>query len=100
MSRAARGQAHGCDRPAQIGIIIAALGTMGAVWNRAGGGAHDDAEPLAGVLSLGRVPIPEFVLVSILAVSMHAMAAVGMAQAAVLAVFASWARDVNGMVAN
>lgn len=57
-------------------------------------------DPLAGVLSLGpRIPVAVMVMVSILAVSVHAGAAVGAVQAAVLHAFASWARDVRGSVA-
>lgn len=57
-------------------------------------------DPLAGVLGLGpRIPVAVMVGAAILAVSLHAGAAVGAVQAAVLHAFASWARDVRGQVA-
>lgn len=56
-------------------------------------------DPLAGVLSLGpRIPVAVMVAAAVLAVSVHAGAAVGAVQAAVLHAFASWARDVHGAV--
>jgi protein TonB len=59
------------------------------------------ADPLAGVLSLGpRIPVAVMVAAAVLAVSVHAGAAVGAVQAAVLHAFASWARDVHGQVSN
>jgi protein TonB len=58
-------------------------------------------DPLAGVLSLGpRIPVAVMVAAAVLAVSVHAGAAVGAVQAAVLHAFASWAHDVRGAVAN
>jgi len=57
-------------------------------------------DPLANVLSLGpRIPIAVMVGAAVLAVSLHATAAVGAVQAAVLHAFASWARDVHASVA-
>jgi protein TonB len=48
------------------------------------------------VLALGpRIPVAVMVAAAVLAVSMHAGAAVGAVQAAVLHAFASWARDVR-----
>lgn len=59
------------------------------------------ADPLAGVLSLGpRIPVAVMIAAAVLAVTVHAGAAVGAVQAAVLHAFASWARDVHGLVAN
>ena len=58
-------------------------------------------DPLAGVLSLGpRIPVAVMVAAAVLAVSMHAGAAVGAVQAAVLHAFASWAHDARNTVAN
>lgn len=58
-------------------------------------------DPLAGVLSLGpRIPIAVMVAAAVLAVSVHAGAAVGAVQAAVLHAFSSWARDVRTSVAS
>lgn len=58
-------------------------------------------DPLARVLSLGpRIPVAVMVAAAVLAVSVHAGAAVGAVQAAVLHAFASWAHDVRGAVAN
>ncbi len=58
-------------------------------------------DPLASVLSLGpRIPVAVMVAAAVLAVSMHAGAAVGAVQAAVLHAFASWAHEVRGTVAN
>jgi protein TonB len=58
-------------------------------------------DPLAGVLSLGpRIPVAVMVAAAVLAVSVHAGAAVGAVQAAVLHAFASWAHDVRGTVSN
>lgn len=58
-------------------------------------------DPLAGVLSLGpRIPVGVMVAAAVLAVSVHAGAAVGAVQAAVLHAFATWARDVHGLVSN
>ncbi|MBX3186600.1 MAG: hypothetical protein KF819_06280 [Labilithrix sp.] len=54
---------------------------------------------MAGVLSLGpKIPVGVAVAAAILAVSLHAGAAVGAVQAAVLHAFASWARDVRGAI--
>jgi periplasmic protein TonB len=68
------------------------------------GGPHQGrgrVDPLAGVLSLGpRIPVAVMVAAAVLAVSVHAGAAVGAVQAAVLHAFASWAHDVRGTVAN
>jgi protein TonB len=51
------------------------------------------------VLALGpRIPVAVMVAAAVLAVSMHAGAAVGAVQAAVLHAFASWAREVQGAV--
>lgn len=56
-------------------------------------------DPLAGVLSLGpRIPVAVMVAAAVLAVSMHAGAAVGAVQAAVLHAFGAWARDVHAQV--
>jgi len=58
-------------------------------------------DPLAGVLTLGpRIPVAVMVFAAVLAVSVHAGAAVGAVQAAVLHAFASWARDVKSTVSN
>ncbi|MDB4934640.1 MAG: Ferric siderophore transport system, periplasmic binding protein TonB [Labilithrix sp.] len=58
-------------------------------------------DPLAGVLSLGpRIPVAVMVAAAVLAVSVHAGAAVGAVQAAVLHAFASWAYDVRATVSN
>jgi protein TonB len=58
-------------------------------------------DPLAGVLSLGpRIPVAVMVFAAVLAVSMHAGAAVGAVQAAVLHAFGSWARDVRTEVSS
>lgn len=58
-------------------------------------------DPLAGVLMLGpRIPVAVMVFAAVLAVSVHAGAAVGAVQAAVLHAFASWARDVKSTVSN
>jgi len=57
------------------------------------------ADPLAGVLSLGpRIPVAVMVAAAVLAVSVHAGAAVGAVQAAVLHAFGAWARDVRAQV--
>lgn len=57
-------------------------------------------DPLASVLSLGpRIPVAVMVAAAVLAVSVHAGAAVGAVQAAVLRAFSAWARDVHGQVA-
>ncbi len=58
------------------------------------------ADPFQGVLALGpRLPVAVMAAAAVLAVSLHAGAAVGAVQAAVLHAFASWARDVHGAVA-
>ncbi len=58
-------------------------------------------DPLARVYMLGpRIPVAVMVFAATLAVTMHAGAAVGAAQAAVLHAFAAWAHDVRGAVAN
>ncbi len=58
-------------------------------------------DPLAGVLTLGpRIPVAVMVAAAVLAVSVHAGAAVGAVQAAVLHAFASWARDVRTTVSS
>ena len=58
-------------------------------------------DPLAGVLSLGpRIPVAVMVAAAVLAVSVHAGAAVGAVQAAVLHAFAAWAHDVRSTVSN
>jgi protein TonB len=57
-------------------------------------------DPLNGVLALGpRIPVAVMVAAAVLAVSLHAGAAVGAVQAAVLHAFASWARDTRDIVA-
>lgn len=57
-------------------------------------------DPLAGVLSLGpRIPFAVLIAASVLAVSVHAGAAVGAVQAAVLHAFASWAHDARNSIA-
>lgn len=57
-------------------------------------------DPMANVLKIGpRIPVAVMVGAAVLAVSLHATAAVGAVQAAVLHAFASWARDVRGQVA-
>lgn len=74
-------------------------GTTGKGGDRARGRAVRSADPLAGVLSLGpKIPVGVAVGAAVLAVSLHAGAAVGAVQAAVLHAFASWARDVRGAV--
>ena len=63
------------------------------------GAAVPGADPLAGVLSLGpRIPVAVMVAAAVLAVSVHAGAAVGAVQAAVLHAFAAWASDVRTQV--
>ena len=63
------------------------------------GPARGVDDPLAGVLMLGpRIPVAVMVAAAVLAVSLHATAAVGAVQAAVLHAFASWAHDVRGTV--
>ena len=58
-------------------------------------------DPLARVYAIGpRIPVAVMVAAAVLAVSVHAGAAVGAVQAAVLHAFASWAHDVSGAVAN
>ncbi len=58
-------------------------------------------DPLASVYVLGpRIPLAVMLFATILAVTMHAGAAVGAAQAAVLHAFAAWAHDVRGAVAS
>ncbi len=58
-------------------------------------------DPLAGVLSLGpRIPVAVMVAAAVLAVSVHAGAAVGAVQAAVLHAFGAWARDVKAQVSS
>jgi protein TonB len=58
-------------------------------------------DPLNGVLALGpRITVAVMVAAAVLAVSLHAGAAVGAVQAAVLHAFASWAHDVRGAVEN
>jgi protein TonB len=58
-------------------------------------------DPLNGVLALGpRIPVAVMVAAAVLAVSLHAGAAVGAVQAAVLHAFASWARDTRSIVAD
>jgi protein TonB len=59
------------------------------------------ADPLQGVLDLGpRLPVGVMLFAAFLAVSMHAGAAVGAVQAAVLHAFGAWARDVKGAVSD
>ena len=69
---------------------------------RAGGPVRGPGtDPLASVLALGpRIPVSVMVAAAVLAVSMHAGAAVGAVQAAVLHAFASWAHDVHAQVSN
>ena len=56
---------------------------------------------MAGVLGMGpRIPVAVMVAAAVLAVSLHAGAAVGAVQAAVFRDFAMWARDVNASIAN
>ena len=58
-------------------------------------------DPMAGVYTLGpRIPVAVMVFAAVLAVTVHAGAAVGAVQAAVLHAFASWAHDVRGAVAS
>jgi len=58
-------------------------------------------DPMASVQTLGpRIPVAVMVFAAVLAVTVHAGAAVGAVQAAVLHAFASWAHDVRGAVAN
>ena len=58
-------------------------------------------DPLAGVYALGpRLPVAVMVAAAVLAVTVHAGAAAGAVQAAVLRAFASWAHDVRGTVAS
>ena len=58
-------------------------------------------DPLASVLALGpRIPVAVMVCAAILAVSLHAGAAVGAVQAAFLHAFGAWARDVRTSVTN
>jgi len=53
------------------------------------------------VLSLGpRIPVAVMIFAAVLAVSMHAGAAVGAVQAAVLHAFGAWARDVHTEVSS
>lgn len=57
-------------------------------------------DPFAGVLTLGpRIPVAVMIGAAILAVSLHATAAVGAVQAAVLHAFGAWARDIRAAVA-
>ncbi|MBS2013006.1 MAG: energy transducer TonB [Deltaproteobacteria bacterium] len=57
-------------------------------------------DPLANVLGIGpRIPVAVMVGAAVLAVSLHATAAVGAVQVAVLRAFASWARDIRANVA-
>ena len=57
-------------------------------------------DPLNGVLALGpRIPVAVMVAAAVLAVSLHAGAAAGAVQAAVLHAFASWAHDARDTVA-
>lgn len=57
-------------------------------------------DPFAGVLRLGpRIPVAVMIAAAILAVSLHATAAVGAVQAAVLHAFGAWARDIRAAVA-
>jgi periplasmic protein TonB len=59
------------------------------------------ADPLQGVLSLGpRIPVAVMVAAAVLAVTVHAGAAMGAVQAAVLHAFASWAHDVRNSVSS
>lgn len=58
-------------------------------------------DPLSGVLALGpRIPVAVMVAAAVLAVSLHAGAAVGAVQAAVLHAFAAWAHDTRNIVAD
>jgi protein TonB len=58
-------------------------------------------DPLASVLSLGpRIPVGVMVFAAVLAVSMHAGAAVGAVQASFLHAFAVWARDIRTSVSD
>lgn len=59
-----------------------------------------DIDPLAGVLSLGpRLPAWVIAIAIVIALSLHAGAAVGAVQAAFLHAFATWAHSVRGSVA-
>ena len=65
------------------------------------GAVQPGRDPLAGVLSLGpRIPVAVMIAAAVLAVSVHAGAAVGAVQAAFLHAFASWANDVHATIAN
>lgn len=57
-------------------------------------------DPMANVLGIGpRIPVAVMVGAAVLAVSLHATAAVGAVQAAVLHAFGAWARGVHAQVA-
>ncbi|MDB4946468.1 MAG: Ferric siderophore transport system, periplasmic binding protein TonB [Labilithrix sp.] len=65
------------------------------------GGESRQRDPFAGVLGMGpRIPVAVMVAAAVLAVSVHAGAAVGAVEAAVLHAFAAWARDVRSEVAS
>ena len=58
-------------------------------------------DPFADVMSLGpRIPVAVMIAAAVLAVSVHAGAAVGAVQAAFLHAFASWAHDVRNTISN
>jgi protein TonB len=58
-------------------------------------------DPLAGVLAMGpRIPVAVMVFAAVLAVTVHAGAAVGAVQAAFLHAFGAWAHDVRNTVSN
>jgi len=68
---------------------------------RAAATSQGRRDPMAGVTTLGpRIPVAVMVFAAVLAVTVHAGAAVGAVQAAVLHAFASWAHDVRGAVAS
>lgn len=59
------------------------------------------ADPFKSVLALGpRVPVGVMVAAAVLALSLHAGAAIGAVKVAVFHSFASWAHDVRGAVSN
>jgi protein TonB len=58
-------------------------------------------DPFAGVLAMGpRIPVAVMIFAAVLAVTVHAGAAVGAVQAAFLHAFGAWARDVRTTVSN
>jgi protein TonB len=58
-------------------------------------------DPFAGVLAMGpRIPVAVMAFAAVLAVTVHAGAAVGAVQAAFLHAFGAWARDVRSTISN